>query len=365
MNITSDIVLRWAMADCLKHSIWKKIYDTFGDLETAFKNLSIETLQNAGIPKRSAERIIRKVQAVDLEKAKRDQEKCGAKILFREEEDFPNALKGIDDAPVFLFYKGDLQKIQRKTLAVVGSRMVSSEGKWACQNLLPEIVSSGFTIVSGMALGIDTLAHKTALQNGGTTVAFWGTGIDTIYPTQNQGLANEILTQGVVFSEFPLGTPPSPYNFPRRNRLVSGISDGVLIVEGKEKSGSLITAEFAMEQGKEVFAVPGSIRSPLSRGPHKLIQDGAKLVQSSSDILEEFGGIQKDLFASSSVLIGSTQIPSDPYEKKIYNTLNYTPLAFDVICEKTGIPSAQLSSVLMMMSLNGVVEDLGAGWVRK
>lgn len=355
--------LFWAMADCLKPAAYKKIIELFGDLKVAKDQISLDILLDHGFHKRSAESIIKKTKEVDLEKAKEVLKKCGAKVLFGDDPMFPESLKKIDDAPLFLFAKGDFSKLKRKSLAVVGSRTVSPEGKWACENLLPEIISSGFTLVSGMAAGVDTLAHKAALQNNGSTVAFWGTGIDLIYPSINRNLATEIMNNGVVFSEFPLGTPPNPYNFPRRNRLVSGYSDGVLVVEGKEKSGSLITAEFAMEQGKEVFAVPGPIRSPLSHGPHKLIQEGAKLAQKSSDILEEFGVGQESLFLESTEK--RDVLPEHPEERKVYESLTYSPTPFDTVCEKTGFASSQLSSLLMMMSLNGVVEEVGNGWVRR
>ncbi len=361
------------MADCLRIGSYKKIIEYYGDLDRAkdaCENAKIngvsrlkKDLQTMKIHPKSIKKILEKTQKVNSIQAEEECKKHGVTVLCHDDEDFPESLKNIEDAPVFLFAKGDFSKLTRKALAVVGSRTVSNEGKWACSHLLPELSQAGFTIVSGMALGIDTLAHKEAIKNGSPTVAFWGTGLDIVYPSVNQKLALEIMKNGVVFTEFPFGTSPTPYNFPRRNRLVSGYSDGVLVVEGKEKSGSLITAEFAMEQGKDVFAVPGPIRSPLSRGPHKLIQEGAKLVQYASDVLEEFGVTQHSLFAQENV---QQYLPKNADEKNVYNALSYSPTHFDEIVKKTNILAPKLSSLLMMLSLSGVVEEIaGNGWVRR
>ncbi|HID91564.1 TPA: DNA-protecting protein DprA [Candidatus Gracilibacteria bacterium] len=364
--------LFWASADCLRVNAYKKIIEFYGDLDAA-KDAILDPkksvlllkhdLQQIGIQQKSIEKILEKTKKVDLPQQEENLKKYGAIVLCHDDEEFPHSLKNIDDAPVFLFAKGDFSKLTRKSLAVVGSRTITNEGKWACSHLLPELSQAGFTIVSGMALGIDTLAHKEAIKHGSPTVAFWGTGLDIVYPSVNQKLALEIMQNGVVFSEFPFGTSPTPYNFPRRNRLVSGYSDGVLVVEGKEKSGSLITAQFAMEQGKDVFAVPGPIRSPLSRGPHKLIQEGAKLVQYASDVLEAFGVTQNSLFAQENV---HQCLPKNADEKNVYNVLSYSAMHFDEIVRKTTISAPKLSSILMMMSLSGAVEELSsAGWVRR
>jgi len=368
----NETKLFWASADCLRIGAYKKIIQYYGDLDIATKEILYskktelqikEVLQKIEIHPKSIAKILEKIKKIDITKEQENLKKYGAKVLCHDDAEFPHSLKNIDDAPVFLFAKGDFSKLTRKSLAVVGSRTITPEGKWACAHLLPELSQAGFTIVSGMALGIDTLAHKEAIKYGSPTVAFWGTGLDIIYPSVNQKLSLEIMKNGVVFSEFPFGTSPTPYNFPRRNRLVSGYSDGVLVVEGKEKSGSLITAQFAMDQGKDVFAVPGPIRSPLSRGPHKLIQEGATLVQYASDVLKAFGVTQNSLFAQENV---QHYLPKNSDEKNIYNVLSYSATHFDEIVRKTEIPAPKLSSVLMMMSLAGAVEELNTGgWVRR
>jgi DNA processing protein len=358
--MTEQTRLFWAMADCIRENNYRIFTKVFSDLNEAREKISEEILVQNGVNIRSAKSIMKKIKSVDIEKAQKNLIKIGAKILFYEDEDFPENLKNIADPPFFLFYKGDLSKIPRKRLAVVGSRTVSDNGKFAIEKLLPKIISGGFSIISGMAAGIDTLAHKKALSEKGHTVAFWGTGLDICYPSGNFQLAQEIEKSGVVFSEFPLGTQGNPYNFPRRNRLVSGFSDGVLVIEGKKKSGSLITADFAMEQGKEVFAVPGPIRSPLSEGPHILIQNGVKLAMQASDILEEFG------ITESAPSTHSTYIPQTEKEKSIWNALSYNPISFDILSQKTQIPTDQLTSEIMMMTLQGAIDDVGnAHYVRK
>ncbi len=359
----SETRLFWAMADCIRGNNYQILKKIFPDWKAAREEISEDILIKNGISSRSAKSIIKKVQSVDIEDAKKRVMKLGAGILFYEDDNFPESLKQISDPPFFLFYKGDPDSIPRKRLAVVGSRTTSDNGKFAIEKIIPEMISSGFAIISGMAAGIDTLAHKEAIKNRGKTVAFWGTGLDLCYPTSNHKLAKDIEENGVVFSEFPLGTTGNPYNFPRRNRLVSGFSDGVLVVEGKKKSGSLITADFAMEQGKEVFAVPGPIRSPLSEGSHILIQNGVKLCMQASDILEEFGITES---TKSTNLTLSSYIPQTEQEKSIWNALSYSPTDFDTLVKKTNLAASDLTSQIMMMTLQGAVEDIGnSHFVRK
>ncbi len=368
MNIETKLF--WATADCLRIGTYRKMLEMYGSLENARKHYTNtkeqilrDEMKYMGIHPKTQEKILKKTRSLDLVKAKESLKKYGGIVLCHDDDDFPESLKTIDDAPVFLFAKGDFTKLTRKSIAVVGSRTVTADGKWACESLLPELSQAGFTLVSGMASGVDTLAHTHAIQQGTPTVAFWGTGLDCVYPSENRKLAQDIMKNGVVFSEFPFGTSPTPYNFPRRNRLVSGFSDGVLVIEGKEKSGSLITANCAKKQGKYVFAVPGSIRSPFSKGPNTLIQDGATLVQSASDILKVFGVKQHTLF---SALHNAKYVPKNSDEKNIYKSLSYSPQHFDTLVKKTGIPAPKLSSLLMMMALAGGVEEIPAvGWVRR
>ena len=204
------------------------------------------------------------------------------------DEDYPENLRHIDDRPVVLYYKGSLDSIRdSQSIAFVGARKCTDYGKWACKNLAGSIAQAGITTVSGLAYGIDAMCHKATLEVGGRTIGVIGCGIDQVYPKANKFLYEKIEEEGLILSEFPLETPPIGYNFPRRNRIISGISLATVVIEAKEKSGTMITTRCALDQGKEVFAVPGNINSIYSKGTNKLIQDGSKLILSAEDILDE------------------------------------------------------------------------------
>ncbi len=215
-------------------------------------------------------------------------EKLGVDFVTILDEAYPENLKYIDDRPVVLYYKGSLDAVRdSKSIAFVGARKCTDYGKWACKNLAGSIAGAGLTTVSGLAYGIDAMCHKATLEVGGRTIGVIGCGIDIIYPKANKFLYEQIENEGLILSEFPLETPPIGYNFPRRNRIISGISLATVVIEAKEKSGTMITTRCALDQGKEVFAVPGNINSIYSKGTNKLIQDGSKLILSADDILEE------------------------------------------------------------------------------
>lgn len=224
---------------------------------------------------------------IDPVKAWQQLRKKGLNAVSQDEREYPSLLREIYDPPPLLYYTGDLQVLQKPCLAVVGSRRHTTYGREIAYKFAAQLAVCGFTIVSGMARGIDTWAHQGVLTTSGFTAAVLGCGLDTCYPPENRSLMKKIGHQGVVISEFPPGTEPAPINFPRRNRLISGLSLGTLVVEAGEKSGALITASFALEQGREVFAIPGSIANPCSRGCHLLIKEGAKLVDGVDAILEE------------------------------------------------------------------------------
>ncbi len=215
-------------------------------------------------------------------------QKSGTRLLPLSDPLYPPLLRQIPDPPIALFVRGDATLLSEPQLAMVGSRNPSVEGRRNAEEFAEYLAKCGLVITSGMALGIDAASHKGALK-GGKTVAVWGTGLDKAYPPRNRELAEEIIAKGVVVSEFPPGTPPLPTHFPRRNRIISGLAVGTLVVEAAKQSGSLITARLASEQGREVFAIPGSIHNPMARGCHRLLRDGAKLVESAGDILEETG----------------------------------------------------------------------------
>ena len=276
----------------------------------------------------------------------------GIRIIDFLSREYPPLLLEIPDPPPFLYVKGEILEYE-PAIAIVGSRHETSYGVQAANRLSAELADHGMTIVSGMARGIDTAAHKGALGAAGKSIGVLGCGIDVIYPPENRRLFEEMAEKGALVSEFPMGTGPLANNFPRRNRIISGLSLGVLVVEAAERSGSLITAQSALEQGREVFAIPGSITSGASRGTNRLIKQGAKLVESVSDIMEEF--------PSSRV---SPRIPLQPklilqpVEEKLYSIIAAGPVHIDEIARKGGLTVQELSVILLRLELRGIVMQL-------
>ncbi|MEK7664432.1 MAG: DNA-processing protein DprA [Patescibacteria group bacterium] len=291
----------------------------------------------------------------------------GVKIVKIADENYPETLKKIPDAPKVLYYQGNLIK-DEKCIAVVGTRRPSPYGQQVTLQITGELAEAGLTIVSGMAPGIDTFAHKICIEKKKRTIAVLGTGLDekSIYPQENLQLSRKIIENGgCLISEFPLGTHGSKFTFPKRNRIISALSLGVLIVEAKEKSGSLITAEYAKKQNKKVFAVPGQIFSSNSKGPNKLIKDGAILVENSNDILENIAELRGILPACAKAMAGrrgttpkefSTQ---NPEENLILQTLKEEALYIDKIIEKTKLSAPVVGSTLALMEISGKIRNLG------
>jgi DNA processing protein len=286
-----------------------------------------------------------------LEAAARE---SGLVLTFWDAE-FPALLKKIYDPPVVLFVKGELRPEDEAAIAVVGTRSPSEYGKIAAERLSAALVGHRLTIVSGLARGIDTVAHQTAVKSGGRTIAVLGSGLDTIYPPENRRLAQEISQRGAVISEYFFGAKPEAANFPRRNRLISGLALGTLVVEAGESSGALITAQAALEQGREVFAVPGSIFSPKSVGPNRLIQDGAKLIMSAGDILAELPQ-QLDIFAHAKA--APPAIALNDGEQKIYSLLSHEPIHIDLLARQANVPTSQLLATLLDLEFKNAVKQL-------
>jgi len=283
--------------------------------------------------------------------------KIGIKVITYEEKDYPENLKKIKDPPIVIYYKGELESIENPILAVVGARKMTSYGKDVCEYFVEELAKKGVVIVSGLALGVDTQAHRTALKMGGKTVAVLGSGLEMIYPRANYSLAEKIVEKkGAVITEYPLDYPALPENFPARNRIISGISLGVLIIEGARNSGTLLTAMHAASQGREVFAVPGPIDSLTSWTPHFLIKNGAKLVSSIEDILEEI-----DLNIKIEERKVREIVPQDEKEEKILQALEEGPTHLDEIVRITKIKVSQISEKLTFLELKGMVKNLGGG----
>lgn len=283
-------------------------------------------------------------------------EKQGGELVPFWSRKYPALLRQIPDAPVYYFAKGQVDFSENIAIAVVGTRSPSTYGKQVTGKIVAELVEAGITIVSGLARGIDTIAHGEAVKQGGRTIAVLGSGLDVLYPAENRALHNRILENGAIISEFPFGTKPDAVNFPRRNRIISGLCLGTLIVEAREKSGALITANLALEQNREVFAVPGSIFSPASSGPHQLIREGAKIVGGIEDVLEEIPR-QGELFSRREVAMEAEKDLS-PAWKKIFGGLSREPKHVDVLSRETGIPLPELLTVLLEMEIAGFVRQM-------
>ncbi len=275
-------------------------------------------------------------------------------ILTVDDKNYPRLLLELSDAPLLLFVHGDETLLNKNIIAIVGSRNASSGGAKNAEIFSRSLSDGGFCVVSGMAQGIDTAAHKGALQGATSTIAVIGTGIDQVYPKENRYLAEKIIANGVMISEFPLGASPHPKNFPRRNRIISGISHACLVVEATIKSGSLITARLAAEQGREVFAVPGSINSPMYRGCHALIKQGAKLAENINDILEEICITSSSSVSPAVNADEMTAIAADK-ENELLAHIDFTPTTIDEIAQKSQIAVDTLLSALLELEVTGKI----------
>lgn len=275
----------------------------------------------------------------------------GNSLMTLADADYPRSLLEIADPPAILYCKGARALLNQPGLGIVGSRNATAQGVRDAEAFAHALSDAGLTIVSGLALGIDAAAHRGGLAGAGSSVAVVGTGLDRIYPARNKALAHQLAERGLIVSEFALGTPPLPGHFPRRNRLISGLARGVLVVEAAPDSGSLITARVATEQGREVFAIPGSIHSPLARGCHALIKQGAKLVESAADILDELAWPQR------LAPPGSPEARPDP----VLDALEGAPTTLDSLAQRTGLTLDALSAKLLALELEGQIASLPGG----
>ncbi len=276
----------------------------------------------------------------------------GNQVVTLGDADYPKALLNIPDPPLLLYVKGRLDLLNAPSLAIVGSRNATPQGISNAEEFSNALSNAGLCIISGMAHGIDTAAHRGALRGKGGSIAVVGTGLDKIYPAANRDLAHQLAKEGALVTEFPLGTPPIGSNFPRRNRLISGMSIGCLVVEASQQSGSLITARQALEQGRDVFAIPGSIHSPQSRGCHKLIKQGAKLVETAQDILEEL---------NLQIPQGLSISPAPARSEGLPDMIGFDPVSMDTLFQRTGLTVSQLSAMLLTLELEGKIARLPGG----
>lgn len=333
-----------------------KLFNFFHSMKEAWQ-ASFSDLVRSGLDENIVHDFLAQKATInpDAEWEKMEKENIGA-ITIRD-ENYPKLLKEIWNPPALLYYRGRLPAPEDFNLAVVGTRKISTYGRQLVSILVRDLVQNGFTIISGLALGVDALAHKTTLDTNGKTIAVLGSGIDeaSIYPVQNRYLASQIVEAGgAVISEYPLGAIALPTNFPHRNRIVSGLSLGTLVIEAAEESGALITAQCALEQNREVFAVPGSVFSPTSAGPNKLIKMGAKTVTAVSDILETLNLAHAVDFAANKKLI-----PASPEEEKIISNLSFEPTHVDKLILASGLDAAKVGAILTLMEMKGMIKNLG------
>jgi DNA processing protein len=288
-------------------------------------------------------------------------ESSGARLLLCTDADYPPLLAETRGAPAVLFVLGAIEALRSPQLSIVGSRTPTPAGRKTARDLAAELARAGLTITSGLAVGVDAASHEGALLANGLTVAVFGTGLDAVYPLENRELAARIAKHGALVSEFPPRTPPVRHNFPRRNRIISGLSYGTLVVEAAQRSGSLVTARYAAEQGREVFAIPGSIHNPLARGCHKLIREGAILVESTADVLSELQiPFLKQILMPASTGAGSVTVLDKEYEM-LLDALGFEPATIDVLVERTGLPGESIASMLLILELEGCVAALPGG----
>jgi DNA processing protein len=325
-------------------SVWESSYD---DLREASRFIGSKAVQN----------IIKYKKSVYLEKAQKINEDLNIKVITFIDDEYPKILKNIYDPPAVLYCKGKPLKETSSMIAIVGSRRTSEYGRQMAEKFAYELSEAGFTVISGLARGIDSMAHRGAIKARGYTIGVLGCGVDVIYPRENKGLFRQMEEYGTLVSEYPPGTQCAPGNFPARNRIISGLSQAVLVVEAGNRSGALITCDFALEQGKDVYAIPGNITSPYSIGTNELIKEGAKLVTCPEDILEEFG------LAGNSIADRPTQeaYQLDIFETQVYNALEDGEKQLEELVAITELEVSKLNAILTILEMKGIVKQLPGG----
>jgi DNA processing protein len=330
-----------------------QLKEYFGTLQDAWKAPEGK-LKQAGLDSRSIDALVTLRPRTSLDAEMQKLERYRVKVFVSEDAPYPSRLKEIYDYPPVLYVRGNLPAEDEPCLAIVGTRRPTIYGRQVTEEIVADLARSRITIVSGLARGIDSVAHRAALDAGGQTIAVCGSGLDIVYPGENAKLAQAIMEHGALVSEYPLGVKPRAENFPLRNRIMSGLSLGVVVVEAGEKSGALITAHQAVEQNREVFAIPGSILSPTSQGTNRLIQEGAKLVRNYTDILQEL---------NLTIVVQQAEIkefsPVDEVESAILKELTSEPNHIDEICRRSGLTMPEVSSTLAMLELKGIAKQVG------
>lgn len=332
---------------------FQQIRTFFGDLSTAWQ-APPEAFQQAGLPERARVNFLKLRQEIDLDQVLDSILEKNVTVLTLLDHEYPDLLREIDQAPPVIYLKGALTPTDAFSVAVVGTRKVSDYGQQVTRDTCTYLAARGLTIVSGLARGVDALAHQHALKAGGRTIAVLGSGVDVIYPPEHRKLASAIVENGALISDYPLGTQPEGINFPPRNRIISGLSLATVVIEAGDRSGALITADFALEQGREVFAVPGNVLSPVSRGTNRLIQNGAYAMISPQDVFDVLNLDQIDAKKDARRLL-----PTDDIEARILQVIDYQPKHIDEICNETDLAIEKVSAALTLMELKGMLQHVG------
>lgn len=331
------------------------LLDYFGSAKAAW-HASTAQLRDAGLNGQALKHLSDAQQSMNIDQEWERVKKSGVQVITIQEDAYPPNLREIPDPPMMLYVRGNLLPTDVRALGIVGTRRATRYGSDAANRMAYWLAGNEITIISGMAHGIDAAAHQGALDAGGRTFAVMGCGIDIIYPREHDHLARRIAAQGAIISELPLGMPPTGSNFPRRNRLISGLALGVMIAEAPERSGALITAEAALEQGRDVFAIPANIFNPMGTGSNKLIQDGAKLVMRAQDVLDEL----QITYTEREIRTQTEQIaPENDLETTLLNLLDSEPMHVDDLIRQTGIEPSQVMATLAILELKGLAQSVG------
>jgi DNA processing protein len=362
MKAWSDETSAWLalyLIPGLGPATFQNLVKALGNARSVFEADLPDLLSIEGVQRDIAQKIINREFLSDPDRERERARRLGARILIYGDSRYPSLLREIHHPPMVLYARGKEFSPDQTFIAVVGSRNATPYGLKSAEKFGNGLAMCGIGVVSGLARGIDSAAHEGCLRGGGMTVAVLGTGIDRIYPRENRRLLERIISEGIVLSEFPIGTPPEARNFPIRNRIISGLSMGVVIVEATKRSGSLITASLALDQGREVFAVPGSIDSFKSTGTHLLIKQGAKLIENTDDITEEFG-LSSGLARREAVKTDAAEAapPMDESAKQIYDMIGDYPVHIDQIVREGNMEAGEVLSLLLEMELRGIVKQL-------
>jgi len=334
--------------------VWSLI-EYFGSVKAAWEATAQELAGAPGVGAEGPAGLARRKAGLELDELAAKLSSAGISFVCHNEPGYPGKLLSIYDPPPVIFVRGFLKAADNLAVAVVGARKPSPYGQLVAEKLARDLAAVGITVVSGMARGIDTIAHKGALAGCGRTIAVLGCGPDIVYPRENKRIMEQIMEKGAVISEFPPGSPPEAWHFPARNRIISGLSLGTVVVEAGERSGALITADFALEQGRDVMAVPGNVVNPLSRGPHRLIKQGARLVEGAGDILDELGMDKLFPFPDSD---GESLVKMSKEEEALYRLLSLEPVALDELIKQSGLVPQKVMAALMYLEIKGLTRQL-------